>query len=102
MGASSLMGMLHKIKNGRCNGLHNRWWLFSQQILYLVWRPAELAVAAAGNLGRPVDGVNTIGMLLTSVKVYTKARYPSVSTKDEGGSKATLPFNDFLHLHICM
>eukprot|EP01018_Ginkgo_biloba_P029534 Gb_22651 [translate_table: standard] len=31
-----------------------------------------------------VDGVNTIGMLLTSAKADTKVGYPGVSAKDEG------------------
>eukprot|EP01018_Ginkgo_biloba_P039624 Gb_12872 [translate_table: standard] len=33
---------------------------------------------------RPVDGIHTIGMLLTSTKANTVAGYPSVSTEDEG------------------
>eukprot|EP01018_Ginkgo_biloba_P033614 Gb_00747 [translate_table: standard] len=54
------------------------------QTLYPVLRPTELATVAAGNPNRPVDGVNTIGILLTSAKVNTAAGYPSVSTEDEG------------------
>eukprot|EP01018_Ginkgo_biloba_P025137 Gb_21704 [translate_table: standard] len=43
-----------------------------------------LTTVAAGNPDRPVDGVNTIGMLLTSAKANTAAGYPGVSTEDEG------------------
>eukprot|EP01018_Ginkgo_biloba_P035780 Gb_37475 [translate_table: standard] len=55
-----------------------------KQTLYPVWRPTELAVVAAGNPDRPVDGVSTIGMFLTSAKVNTAIGYPSVSIEDEG------------------
>eukprot|EP01018_Ginkgo_biloba_P015949 Gb_02209 [translate_table: standard] len=70
--------------NIRCDGLHGKWWIFSQQTLYPVWRPTELAAVAAGNPDRPVDGVNTIGMLLTSVKANTAAGYLGILAKDEG------------------
>eukprot|EP01018_Ginkgo_biloba_P024450 Gb_34909 [translate_table: standard] len=43
----------------------------------------ELAATAAGDPGRPVDGVNTIGMLLTSAKADTEAGYPSIPTEVE-------------------
>eukprot|EP01018_Ginkgo_biloba_P016178 Gb_10218 [translate_table: standard] len=83
-GASSLMGMLHKIKNGRYDGLHGGWWIFSQQTLYPVLQPTGLVADAAGNPSRPVDGINTIGMLLTLAKANTTTGYPGVSTEDEG------------------
>eukprot|EP01018_Ginkgo_biloba_P012210 Gb_34872 [translate_table: standard] len=44
----------------------------------------ELVVVAAGNPSRLIDGINTIGMLLTSAKVNTEAGYPGVSIEDEG------------------
>eukprot|EP01018_Ginkgo_biloba_P002534 Gb_02394 [translate_table: standard] len=68
----------------RCDGLNGEWWIFSLQTLYPLWRPIELAAVAAGNPDRPVDGINTIRMLLTSAKANTAASYPSVSTEDEG------------------
>eukprot|EP01018_Ginkgo_biloba_P037370 Gb_30036 [translate_table: standard] len=49
-----------------------------------MWRPIELAVVVAGNLDRPVDDVNTIGMILTLAKADTKAGYPSILAEDEG------------------
>eukprot|EP01018_Ginkgo_biloba_P018065 Gb_05628 [translate_table: standard] len=42
-----------------------------------------LVAATAGNPSRLVDGVNTIGMLLTLAKVDTEASYPGISTEDE-------------------
>eukprot|EP01018_Ginkgo_biloba_P028650 Gb_13398 [translate_table: standard] len=57
---------------------------FSQQTLYLVWRPTELAAVAAGNPDKPVDGVNTIGMLLTSAMANIEAGYPGIPAEDEG------------------
>eukprot|EP01018_Ginkgo_biloba_P026468 Gb_08067 [translate_table: standard] len=61
-----------------------KWRESSQQTLYSVWRPTKLVAVAAGNPDRPVDGVNTIGMLLNLAKANTEAGYPGVSTKDEG------------------
>eukprot|EP01018_Ginkgo_biloba_P001083 Gb_18585 [translate_table: standard] len=49
-----------------------------------LWRPTELATVVAGNPDRPVDGVNTIGILLTLSKTNTVAGYPGVSVEDEG------------------
>ena len=49
-----------------------------------MWRPTELAVVAAGNPDRPIDGVNTIGMFLTSSKANTAAGDPGVLAEDEG------------------
>eukprot|EP01018_Ginkgo_biloba_P007170 Gb_18299 [translate_table: standard] len=43
-----------------------------------------LAAVADGNPDRPVDGVNTIGILLTSAKANTVTSYPAVSAEDEG------------------
>eukprot|EP01018_Ginkgo_biloba_P009994 Gb_08505 [translate_table: standard] len=64
--------------------LGTKWRKSSQQTLYPVRRPTGLAVATADNPGRPVDGVNTIGMLLTSTKADTEAGYPGIPTEDEG------------------
>eukprot|EP01018_Ginkgo_biloba_P030640 Gb_21542 [translate_table: standard] len=59
----------------------------------------ELAVVAASNPNRPVDGVNTIGMLLTSAKADTEAGYPGVGWR----LAVELP-NDFhlLYIHPCV
>eukprot|EP01018_Ginkgo_biloba_P017560 Gb_32419 [translate_table: standard] len=75
---------LSKNKNGRYDELHSKWWEYSQQTLYPMWRPTGLAVVVVGNPSRPVDGVNTIGMLLTSTKANTDAGYPGISAEDEG------------------
>eukprot|EP01018_Ginkgo_biloba_P019049 Gb_20279 [translate_table: standard] len=56
----------------------------AKQTLYPVWRPTELAAVAAGNPDRLVDGVSTIGMLLTLVKADTAASYPGILAEDEG------------------
>eukprot|EP01018_Ginkgo_biloba_P014450 Gb_35080 [translate_table: standard] len=64
--------------------LHDKWRGYSQQTLYSVWRPTKLAAVASGNLDRPIDGVNTIGMILTSAKANTADGYPGVLAKDEG------------------
>eukprot|EP01018_Ginkgo_biloba_P000443 Gb_36921 [translate_table: standard] len=44
----------------------------------------ELVVVVAGNPDRPVDGINTIGMLLTSTKADTEAGNLGIPTEDEG------------------
>eukprot|EP01018_Ginkgo_biloba_P000986 Gb_03692 [translate_table: standard] len=44
----------------------------------------KLAVVTVGNPDRPVDGVNTIGMLLTSAKADTAASYPGILAEDKG------------------
>eukprot|EP01018_Ginkgo_biloba_P030210 Gb_37851 [translate_table: standard] len=43
-----------------------------------------LVTPANGNPGRLVDGIYTIGMLLTSAMVDIKAGYPGIPTEDEG------------------
>eukprot|EP01018_Ginkgo_biloba_P013617 Gb_08398 [translate_table: standard] len=45
---------------------------------------SKLAIIADGNPDRLVDGVNTIGMLLTSTKVNTTTSYLSGLAEDEG------------------
>eukprot|EP01018_Ginkgo_biloba_P000952 Gb_23299 [translate_table: standard] len=44
----------------------------------------ELAIVATGNPDIPIDGVNTIGMLLTSAKANIDAGYLGILTEDEG------------------
>eukprot|EP01018_Ginkgo_biloba_P028991 Gb_14752 [translate_table: standard] len=47
-------------------------------------RPTKLAVVVAGNPVGLVDGVNTIGMLLTSSTVNIDAGYLGIPAEDEG------------------
>eukprot|EP01018_Ginkgo_biloba_P015073 Gb_04526 [translate_table: standard] len=63
----------------------------TNQTLYPVWRPIELATIVAGNPDRSVDGVNTIGMFLTSAKANTVAGYLGVSTEDESRDPNYIP-----------
>eukprot|EP01018_Ginkgo_biloba_P025194 Gb_00620 [translate_table: standard] len=54
------------------------------KVFLQVLRPIGLAVVATRNPGRPVDGINTIGMLLTSMKVDIEAGYQGFLAEDEG------------------
>eukprot|EP01018_Ginkgo_biloba_P028722 Gb_14309 [translate_table: standard] len=62
-----------------------------QQTLYPVWRPTELVVVTTGNPYRPVDGVSTIGIFLTLVKVNTMTGYPGVLVEDESRDPDYIP-----------
>eukprot|EP01018_Ginkgo_biloba_P002321 Gb_29669 [translate_table: standard] len=54
-----------------------------------LWRPTGLVAAAAGNPGRLVDGINTIGMLLTSLKADTEGTLPFRILAAEYGADIT-------------
>eukprot|EP01018_Ginkgo_biloba_P017113 Gb_12217 [translate_table: standard] len=60
---------------------------FSQQTLYPVWQPTELAAVVASNPDKSVDGVNTIVILLTSTTMDIEAGYPAT----EGSWVVQLP-----------